>query len=80
MHSSLNNDLVNNFGAFQLGTLYWHVIDSQSFPLEVAAFPELSAKGAYSPSEVYTLQDVQEVIAYANAVSSTSDVISRRLD
>ncbi|KAI0630928.1 N-acetylhexosaminidase [Trametes polyzona] len=50
----------------KLNILYWHIIDSQSFPLEVGAFPELSDKGAYSPSEVYTRDDIQHVIRYAN--------------
>ncbi|OBZ65102.1 Beta-hexosaminidase 2 [Grifola frondosa] len=55
-----------NHNSTQLNVLYWHVIDSQSFPLEVIAFPELSAKGAYSPDEVYTEADVQQIVAYAN--------------
>ena len=55
-------------GAFQLNVLYWHVIDSQSFPLEVAAFPRLSEKGAYSTEEVYTKDDIQRIVQYANEV------------
>ncbi|EIW55410.1 N-acetylhexosaminidase [Trametes versicolor FP-101664 SS1] len=50
----------------KLSVLYWHIIDSQSFPLEVGAFPELSAKGAYSSKEVYSLDDIQQIIQYAN--------------
>ncbi|TFK87138.1 glycoside hydrolase family 20 protein [Polyporus arcularius HHB13444] len=50
----------------KLSVLYWHIIDSQSFPLQVAAFPELSAKGAYSASEIYTQDDVRRIVQYAN--------------
>ncbi|RPD53006.1 N-acetylhexosaminidase [Lentinus tigrinus ALCF2SS1-7] len=50
----------------KLSVLYWHIIDSQSFPLEVKAFPELSEKGAYSANEIYTEDDVQLIVQYAN--------------
>ena len=52
----------------QLNTLYWHVVDSQSFPLEVLEFPELSQKGAYSKEQAYSEEDVQEIINYASEV------------
>ncbi|GJE96907.1 glycoside hydrolase family 20 protein [Phanerochaete sordida] len=51
----------------KLNTLYWHVVDSQSFPLEVDAFPELAQEGAYSATQVYSEADVQDIIAYAAA-------------
>ncbi|KAH9848284.1 N-acetylhexosaminidase [Lenzites betulinus] len=50
----------------KLSVLYWHIIDSQSFPLEVGSFPELSVKGAYSAEEIYSRDDIQHIIQYAN--------------
>ncbi|KAI8969460.1 N-acetylhexosaminidase [Trametes punicea] len=50
----------------KLSILYWRIIDSQSFPLEVEAYPELSQKGAYSLEEIYTRDDVKQVVKYAN--------------
>ncbi|KAK0485304.1 N-acetylhexosaminidase [Armillaria luteobubalina] len=49
----------------KMSTLHWHVTDSQSFPLEVAEFPNLSAKGAYSSSMIYTTSDIKDIVAYA---------------
>ncbi|KDQ16047.1 glycoside hydrolase family 20 protein [Botryobasidium botryosum FD-172 SS1] len=49
----------------KINTFHWHVVDSQSFPLQIAAFPELSQKGAYSATEVYTPEDVKDIITYA---------------
>ncbi|EIN12436.1 beta-hexosaminidase [Punctularia strigosozonata HHB-11173 SS5] len=49
----------------KLNTFHWHVVDSQSFPLEIPGFPELFDKGPYSASETYTTKDVQEIVDYA---------------
>ncbi|KAG1899664.1 glycoside hydrolase family 20 protein [Suillus fuscotomentosus] len=51
----------------KINTFHWHITDSQSFPLEVAQYPELAINGAYSPQEVYTPSDVQYIIQYAGA-------------
>ena len=53
----------------QLNTLHWHATDSQSFPLEIPGFTELSEKGAYSSSSVYHTDDISDIVAYAGAVS-----------
>ncbi|KAI0739272.1 N-acetylhexosaminidase [Daedaleopsis nitida] len=57
---------LNAMSWVKLSVLYWHIIDSQSFPLEVSAFPELSAKGAYSADEIYTQDDIKTILQYAN--------------
>lgn len=51
---------------------HWHIVDSQSFALDVAEFPELAQKGAYSSEETYTAKDVQDIISYAGAVGLPS--------
>ena len=47
------------------------MVDSQSFPLQVPGFLELSEHGAYSPSSVYTPDDVKDIVAYGGAVCGT---------
>jgi hexosaminidase len=49
----------------KMSQFHWHVVDSQSFPLTVPGFPELSQKGAYSASEVYSSADIQDIVTYA---------------
>ncbi|KAF8073544.1 beta-hexosaminidase [Lyophyllum atratum] len=51
----------------KINTLHWHVVDSQSFPLVVPGFTELSKNGAYSASQVYTPSDVKDIVQYAAA-------------
>ncbi|KAG1739453.1 glycoside hydrolase family 20 protein [Suillus paluster] len=51
----------------KINTFHWHITDSQSFPLEIAQYPELAINGAYSPAEVYTASDVQYIVQYAGA-------------
>jgi hexosaminidase len=58
-----------------MNTFHWHITDSQSFPLEVNGFPELSQKGAYSSDEIYSTSDVNGVVAYAGAVCGDLCVI-----
>ncbi|KAL0565696.1 Glucosamine-6-phosphate isomerase (Glucosamine-6-phosphate deaminase) (GNPDA) (GlcN6P deaminase) [Marasmius crinis-equi] len=51
----------------KMNTFHWHVVDSQSFPLQVPGFSELSQKGAYSSDAVYTPNDVKDIVSYAAA-------------
>ena len=53
----------------QINQFHWHIVDSQSFPLQIPGFTDLSAKGAYSSSQVYSPSDVKDIISYAGAVS-----------
>ncbi|GLJ58201.1 hypothetical protein SUGI_1423300, partial [Cryptomeria japonica] len=48
----------------KLNVLHWHIVDTQSFPLEIPSLPNLW-NGAYSPSERYTMKDAREIVGYA---------------
>uniref|UniRef100_A0A6B2L2K0 beta-N-acetylhexosaminidase n=1 Tax=Arcella intermedia TaxID=1963864 RepID=A0A6B2L2K0_9EUKA len=48
----------------KLNTLHWHITDAQSFPIYSASYPNLSAKGAYAPSAIYSTAEVQDIISY----------------
>ncbi len=49
----------------KMNVLHWHLVDSDAFPFQSVTFPRMSQTGAYSPSHVYTHDDVKEVINYA---------------
>ena len=53
----------------KMSQFHWHVVDAQSFPLYIPGYPELSEKGAYSSQDIYSSQDVQDIVRYAGAVS-----------
>ncbi|CAG7853081.1 Probable beta-hexosaminidase fdl; AltName: Full=Protein fused lobes; Flags: Precursor [Serendipita indica DSM 11827] len=51
----------------KMNIFHWHIVDSQSFPLNLPDFPELVAKGAYSSSKQYSTKDLDDVISFAAA-------------
>jgi hexosaminidase len=55
---------IDGMALSKLNVLHWHLDDSQSWPMQMSSYPEMT-KDAYSPREVYTEHDVRRVIAYA---------------
>jgi hexosaminidase len=49
----------------KLNRLHIHMTDSQSWPLDIPALPELSAKGAYRKGLSYTPADIATIHEYA---------------
>ncbi|WVY92819.1 hypothetical protein V8G54_031907 [Vigna mungo] len=45
----------------KLNVLHWHIIDEQSFPLEVPSYPNLW-EGSYSEWERYTIEDAHDIV------------------
>ena len=55
---------IDSLSYAKLNVFHWHIVDTQSFPLHLHDLPELS-RGAYSPDEIYTPEDVQHIVEYA---------------
>lgn len=55
---------IDGLSANKLNKLHIHVTDSQSWPLEIPSIPELSAKGAYTQSQVYSSDDIKAIQEY----------------
>jgi len=49
----------------KMNVLHIHLSDGTAFPFVSTTFPELSAKGAYGPQQVYTPQDIATIIRTA---------------
>ena len=56
--------VVDSLPYAKINVLHWHMVDSQSFPLQSKSSPKLWA-GAYSPQERYTQADVASIVEYA---------------
>lgn len=73
-HRGLNLDISRNWispedvirtiegmGANKLNRLHLHASDAQSWPLEVLSLPDLALKGAYDPSQIWAVADLEKV-------------------
>ena len=49
----------------KMNVLHWCITDDDSFPLVLEGVPELAEGGAFSGEEVYTREDVREIVEYA---------------
>uniref|UniRef100_A0A0D9WC22 Beta-hexosaminidase n=2 Tax=Leersia perrieri TaxID=77586 RepID=A0A0D9WC22_9ORYZ len=53
--------VIDSMSYSKLNVLHWHIIDEQSFPLEVPSYPNLW-KGSYSKWERYTVEDARDIV------------------
>ncbi|KAF3618856.1 Beta-hexosaminidase 1 [Capsicum annuum] len=53
--------IIESMSYAKLNVLHWHIIDEESFPLEVPSYPNLW-KGAYTKWERYTVEDAIEIV------------------
>jgi hexosaminidase len=58
--------LIDSMGYAKLNTLHWHIVDWQAWPLQSEAYPDLW-NASWSKYERYTLQDVVNIIKFANS-------------
>ncbi|PON75322.1 Beta-hexosaminidase [Parasponia andersonii] len=53
--------IIDSMSYAKLNVLHWHVIDEQSFPIEIPSYPNLW-RGAYTKWERYTIEDAIEIV------------------
>lgn len=52
----------------KLNQFHWHIADAQSFPLQLEGdLKSVTENGAYSEDEVYSKEDVKEIVDFAAA-------------
>ncbi|KAM7269033.1 hypothetical protein ACFE04_024530 [Oxalis oulophora] len=56
--------IIESMSYAKFNVLHWHIIDEESFPLEVPTYPNLW-KGAYTKWERYTVEDAYEIVGFA---------------
>ncbi|KAF4350676.1 hypothetical protein G4B88_015400 [Cannabis sativa] len=56
--------IIDSMSYAKLNVLHWHVIDEQSFPIEIPSYPNLW-RGSYTKWERYTVEDAIEIVNYA---------------
>lgn len=56
--------IIDSLPYAKINTLHWHMVDTQSFPMQSRSSPKLW-NGAYSPQERYTQSDVAAIVEYA---------------
>nr|GEU52775.1 beta-hexosaminidase 1 [Tanacetum cinerariifolium] len=56
--------IIESMSYAKLNVLHWHIIDEESFPLEVPTYPKLW-KGAYTKWERYTVEDAADIVDFA---------------
>ena len=66
------NQILDGMSMVKLNVFHWHITDSQSWPLDLASYPELAKAGAYSLSRKYTEDDIKELVQYAGEVRQVS--------
>nr|CAB3463704.1 unnamed protein product [Digitaria exilis] len=64
--------VIDSMSFAKLNVLHWHIIDEQSFPLEVPSYPNLW-KGSYSKWERYTVEDAQDIVRLNKHNMTTKD-------
>ncbi|CBX98249.1 hypothetical protein IAQ61_010347 [Plenodomus lingam] len=57
---------INGMALSKLNVLHWHLVDSQSWPVQVNAYPQMT-EDAYSERETFSQETLKEIVSYAAA-------------
>ncbi|KAL5255839.1 hypothetical protein ACHWQZ_G011167 [Mnemiopsis leidyi] len=58
--------VIDGLSASKLNTFHWHITDTHSFPFYSKRRPKMTEWGAYSPEQIYTEEDIKDIVHYAD--------------
>ncbi|KAH9312869.1 hypothetical protein KI387_027904, partial [Taxus chinensis] len=58
--------IIDSMSYAKLNVLHWHIVDEESFPLEIPSYPGLW-KGSYTGWERYTFDDARDIVEFAKS-------------
>lgn len=58
-------EIIDVLASAKFSVLHWHLVDDESFPIQLDSLPELAQNGAFSADEVYTKEMVLDIVNYA---------------
>jgi len=57
--------LLDGMAMAKLNVLHWHITEDESWPIASRVHPEFPSRGAHSPSERYTIENIKSIVMYA---------------
>lgn len=57
--------ILRSMAASKFNVLHWHIVDDESFPMELRHFPTVTQNGAFRKSEVYSVSTIKQIVNYA---------------
>lgn len=61
--------LLDAMAVAKFNVFHWHIVDDESFPLELKSFPNLTFNAAYKEDEVYTQAMVRQIVTHAKKLA-----------
>lgn len=57
--------LLDAMALAKFNVFHWHIVDDDSFPMELQKYPNLNTHGAFRADMVYTQGMMEEIVQYA---------------
>lgn len=61
--------ILDSMAAAKFNVLHWHLVDDDSFPMELQSFPNVTRDAAFSADRVYTTAQMVDIVSYASQLA-----------
>lgn len=55
-------EILDVMASAKFNVFHWHIIDDDSFPLDIPQYPNLAKSGAFSAEEVYNVASIKDIV------------------